>query len=65
MKELWFYHRPTKFMPSDETLEKGKMDLALELRQELETTIEKNNDRIAEIMKTNPEASSQTDSAPF
>ena len=52
-------------MPSDETLEKGKMDLALELRQELETTIEKNNDRIAEIMKTNPEASSQTDSAPF
>ena len=65
IKELWFYHRSTEYIPSDEVIEKKSDDLALEIRQELETSIEKNNDRIAEIMKSHPNASEQTDAAGF
>ena len=52
-------------MPSDETFEKEKMDLAFDIRDDLETAIEANNNRIAEIMKSDPNVVKETDESVF
>ena len=51
VKDLWFYHRPQLFLPSDDVIEDHVEEYAREIRCELETTIEQNNDRIASIMR--------------
>ena len=65
LKELWFYHRPTKYIVSDTEFEMKKMDLALEIRQELETSIESNNQKIAQIMEKHPNAAEVNDTTGF
>ena len=52
-------------MPSDEIFEKEKMDLAFDIRDDLETAIEANNNRIAEIMKSDPNVVKETDESVF
>ena len=52
-------------MPPDSVFESKSMELAELIREDLETTIEKNNDRIADIMKTYPNAAEETDSVGF
>lgn len=50
---------------SDTEFEMKKMDLALEIRQELEASIESNNQKIAEIMEKHPNAAEENDTTGF
>ena len=61
IKELWYYHKPTEYIPPDGVFESKTIELAELIRQDLETAIEKNNDRIADIMKNYPNAAEETD----
>ena len=65
IKDLWFYHRPHLFLPSDDTIEDHIEEYAREIRCELETAIDQNNNRIAAIMRSFPDAVDKNDTNKF
>jgi hypothetical protein len=64
VRNIWFYLRPDKEIPSDEKIKAMGFELVSELYEEVKASILNNNTKLAKINKERPDAASEK-LAPF